>query len=76
MDWKDCPLVERIPGKVSGGPTIVNSRVRHNDLIANRNEGADWLAENYSLLLESVRAMLAFYDRKMSRAYLGVRDSP
>jgi uncharacterized protein (DUF433 family) len=76
MDWKDCPLVERIPGKVSGAPMIVNSRVRPDDLIANRNEGADWLAENYSFLLESVRAVLAFYDRKMSRAYLGVRDSP
>ena len=68
MDWKDCPLVERVPGKVSGAPVIVHSRVRPDVLIANRDEGVEWLAENYSLPLSTVRAVLAFYDRKMSRA--------
>lgn len=68
MDWTDCPLIERVPGKVSGAPVIVHSRVRPDDLIANRDEGPEWLAENYSLPPDTVRAVLAFYDRHMSRA--------
>jgi uncharacterized protein (DUF433 family) len=63
MDWAECRLVERVPGKVSGAPLIVHSRVRPDDLIANREEGPEWLAENYSLPLETVRAVLEFYDR-------------
>ena len=27
MDWKDCPDVERIPGKVSGAWLVKDSRV-------------------------------------------------
>jgi uncharacterized protein (DUF433 family) len=64
MDWSECPLVERVPGKLSGAPVIVHSRVRPHDLIANRAEGLEWLAENYDLPLETVKAVLAFYDRK------------
>ncbi len=62
MDWSECPLVERVPGKVSGAPVIVHSRVRPHDLIANRAEGLEWLADD--LPLETVKAVLAFYDHK------------
>lgn len=27
IDWSDCPLVEIIPGKVSGAPLLKNSRL-------------------------------------------------
>ncbi len=27
MDWSDCPLVEIIPGKVSGAPLLRNTRL-------------------------------------------------
>ena len=65
MDWSGCPLVERVPGKLSGAPVIVHSRVRPGDLIANRAEGPQWLAENYSLPLDTVKQVLAFYDRNL-----------
>jgi uncharacterized protein (DUF433 family) len=67
MDWTDCPLVEIVPGKLSGAPVIVHSRVRPEDIVANRDEGADWLAENFDLPVETVRTVLAFYNRQMSR---------
>jgi hypothetical protein len=28
MDWSDCPLVEVIPGEVSGAPLLKNTRLR------------------------------------------------
>jgi uncharacterized protein (DUF433 family) len=66
-DWSDCLAIERVPGKVSGVPVIVHSRVRPDDLVVNRDEGPEWLAENYSLPLETVKAVLAFYDRESGR---------
>jgi len=69
MDWSGCPLVERVPGKLSGAPVIVHSRVRPDDLIANRAEGPQWLAENYSLPLDTVKQVLAFYDRNLRLAH-------
>ncbi len=68
MDWTDCPMVEVVPGKLSGAPVIVHSRVRPEDILANRDEGAEWLAENFDLPVETVRTVLAFYNRQMSRA--------
>jgi uncharacterized protein (DUF433 family) len=68
MNWFECPLVELVPGKLSGAPVIMHSRVRPDDLVANRDEGQEWLAENYSLPLETVRTVLEFYERQTGRA--------
>jgi uncharacterized protein (DUF433 family) len=62
MDWTDCPLIERVPGKVSGAPVIKHSRVRAEDLVVNRAEGEAWLADAYDLPVTTVREVLAFYE--------------
>jgi len=67
MDWTDCPLIERVPGKLSGVPVIRHSRVRTDDLLVNRSEGEVWLAEAYRLPLDTVRQVLAFYDQHESQ---------
>jgi uncharacterized protein (DUF433 family) len=67
MNWTECPVVEVVPGRVSGVPVIVHSRVRPDDLVANREEGPEWLAKNYALPLDTVRAVLAFYEHKTRR---------
>jgi len=61
MDWTDCPVVEIIPGKVSGAPVIKHSRVRAEDLVVNILEGEEWLADAYRLPLATVRDVLTFY---------------
>lgn len=61
MDWTDCPMVEVVPGKLSGAPVIVHSRVRPEDILANRDEGTKWLAENFDLPVQTVRTGFAFY---------------
>jgi uncharacterized protein (DUF433 family) len=72
MKWTDCPVVEVVPDKVSGAPVIVHSRVRPDDLVVNREEGPEWLAENFGLPLETVRTILAFYEREVIRAVSSV----
>lgn len=43
IDWSDCPLVEIIPGKVSGAPLLKNTRLPVDAITGNydafRNEG-------------------------------------
>ena len=63
VDWTDCPLIERVPGKLSGAPVIRHSRVRPDDLLVNRVEGEEWLADAYRLPSGTVRQVLTFYDR-------------
>jgi uncharacterized protein (DUF433 family) len=61
MDWTDCALIEVVPGRMSGAPVLRNTRVRPQDLIANIDEGAAWLAEAHGLDLADVQAVLSFY---------------
>jgi uncharacterized protein (DUF433 family) len=43
LDWSDCPLVEIIPGKVSGAPLLKDTRLPVDAILGNfdafRNEG-------------------------------------
>lgn len=61
VDWKECPAVEVIPGKVSGQPVVKHSRVRPEDLVENEECGEKWLADNYGLPAPVVREILTFY---------------
>lgn len=63
VDWTDCPLIEQVPGKLSGAPVIRHLRVRPDDLLADQGEREEWLAEAYRLPLDTVHQVLAFYDQ-------------
>ncbi len=63
INWTECTMVGVVPGKLSGAPVIVHSRVRPEDLVVNREEGPQLLAENYALPIDTVRTILSFYDR-------------
>lgn len=63
VDWTDCPLIERMPGKLGGVPVIRHSRVRPDDLLINRGEGEEWLTGAYRLPLDTVRQVLTFFDQ-------------
>lgn len=63
MDWLDCEVIERVPGRMSGAPVLRHSRVRPEDLLANLEEGPEWLAEQHDLPLADVVSVIAFYRR-------------
>lgn len=62
MNWTDCPIIEQVPGKLSGAPVLKGSRVRPSDLLLNADKGAEWLAEAHFLPIEQVKEVLAFYE--------------
>ena len=54
MDRTDRPLIERVPGKMSGVPVIRGSRVRPGDFLTSRQKGEDRLADACRLPLGTV----------------------
>ena len=62
VDWTDCSLIETVPGKMSGAPVVRGTRVRPEDLLVNRDQGVDWLADSHGVDPEVIRRVFAFYD--------------
>jgi uncharacterized protein (DUF433 family) len=62
VDWSDCPIVEVVPGKVSGVPIIRGSRVPADQVIENHDAGEspEDIAYNFDLNPEDIRAVLAY----------------
>jgi uncharacterized protein (DUF433 family) len=62
MMWPDCPVVETIPGKVSGMPLVKGTRVPAQTIIDNFNAGVSEvdIAEQFDVTLAAVRAVIAF----------------
>ena len=60
MNWTDCPIIEQIPGKMSGAPVLRHSRVRPDDIIVNAEMGVDWIADAFGISAADVRTVLAF----------------
>jgi len=63
-DWKDCDLVERIPGKMGGQPVIKGTRVRAQTIIKNFEAGlsVEELEENWPELPRStITELIDFY---------------
>jgi uncharacterized protein (DUF433 family) len=62
VDWSGCPIVEVVPGKVSGVPIIRGSRVPADQVIENYDAGEspEDIAYNFDLNPEDIRAVLAY----------------
>jgi uncharacterized protein (DUF433 family) len=63
IDWTECTLIETVPGKMSGAPVLRGTRVRPEDLLVNRDEGIDWLVENFDIPPDVIRLLFAFHDQ-------------
>lgn len=61
-DWTDCPLVEVIPGKVSGAPLLKGTRMPVDVVVENYVDGLppEEIAEVFELPADSVRFLLAY----------------
>ncbi|MBV9759367.1 MAG: DUF433 domain-containing protein [Acidobacteriaceae bacterium] len=68
--WKDCPLVEVAPGKVSGTPVLKESRVPADTIAeaAELNMSAEDIASDYRLKLDDVKQVLAYYSNRIKHA--------
>ena len=63
IDWTGCELVERVPGKVSGRPTVRGTRILADTIVqdAELSSSLDEIGENYpDLSLAVIGQLLSF----------------
>ena len=66
IDWTDCPLVESVPGKVSGVPILKGTRVQADAIVENYESGSpiDEISDNFDIPEETIRAVLEYAAQK------------
>lgn len=63
IDWTDCELVERVPGKVSGQPIIRGTRIMPDPVVRSfdRGESIEDIREGWpSLSADQIKSLVAF----------------
>jgi uncharacterized protein (DUF433 family) len=63
IDWTDCELVERIPGKVSGRPIVRGTRILADTVVQDAELGSalEEIHENYpDLPMTDIQRLIAF----------------
>ena len=67
VDWTGCDLVECVPGKVSGQPTVRGTRILADTIVQDAELGAsiDEIHENFpDLSIETIQSLIAFAEDK------------
>jgi uncharacterized protein (DUF433 family) len=67
LDWSECPVVESIPGKVSGAWVFKDTRMPVSTVFENLESGAtiDEIMEWFDVTRERVVAVLEFAARSL-----------
>jgi uncharacterized protein (DUF433 family) len=64
IDWRECTVIETVPGNMGGQTDLKGTRLRPQEPLVNREQGIDWLIENYGgITREQIQAVFDFHDR-------------
>lgn len=67
MDWNNCELVERIPGKQGGVPLVKGTRIPADQIVEEHELGSpiEEIVENYpSLTHDTICCLIAFAEHE------------
>jgi uncharacterized protein (DUF433 family) len=73
VDWTGCELIERVPGKVSGRPVVVGTRILPDAIVGSYDlgESIDELREGFpTLSLAQIERLIEFAHDQRRRASL------
>ena len=64
MDWSGCPLVEQVPGILSGVPVVKGHRVQVGSIVENHESGSslEEIAETFDIPLHTIQQILSYAD--------------
>jgi uncharacterized protein (DUF433 family) len=67
LDWSQCPVVERVPGKVSGAWVFKGTRTPVVVVFENLEDGMsiDEVMEQFPVTRDQIRAVLEFTARSL-----------
>ena len=70
LDWSQCPIVESIPGKVSGAWVLKGTRTPVQVLFENLEAGMsiDELIEQFPVTREQIDALMGFVARSLEKS--------
>ena len=70
LDWSQCPIVESIPGKVSGAWVFKGTRTPASVVFENLEDGMtiDEIVEQFPVTRDQVKAVLEFVARSLDTA--------
>ena len=73
LDWSQCPVVESVPGKVSGAWVFRGTRMPVATVFENLEDGMtiEEVVEQFDVTPEQVRAVLEFAARSLDEAAQG-----
>ena len=66
IDWRQCSLVETVPGRLAGAPVLKNTRLPVDAILNNYDDGLepDQVAEIFEISVSDVRGILAFREAR------------
>ncbi len=70
IDWTDCELVERVPGKVSGRPIVKGTRILADTIPQDAELGStvEEISENYpDLSIATIERLISFAQNARGR---------
>jgi uncharacterized protein (DUF433 family) len=73
IDWSECGLVERIPGKQGGVPLIKGTRIPAQQIVEEHELGSTVkeIAENYpSITRDQIKTLIAYADKHKAQPVL------
>lgn len=70
LDWSNCPVVESVPGRLSGAWVFRNTRMPVSAVFENLEAGAtvDEIIEQFDVTREQINAVLEFAARSLDAA--------
>ena len=73
LDWSKCPVVESVPGKVSGAWVFRGTRTPVATIFENLEDGMtiDEVMDQFPVTREQVKAVLEFAARSLDAAVSG-----
>jgi uncharacterized protein (DUF433 family) len=73
VDWSDCELVERVPGKQGGVPVVKGTRIPADQIVEEYELGSPLqeIAENYPSIRDRINALLSYAQKHKSEPVVG-----
>ena len=68
IDWKQCSLVEMVPGRLAGAPVLKNTRLPVDAILNNYDDGLepDQVTEIFEVPVSDVRGILEFREKRVA----------
>ena len=70
IDWKHCPIVETVPGRLAGAPVLKNTRLPVDAILNNYDDGLEpeQIAEIFEVPVADVRTILEYREEQVARS--------